>query len=98
LGSEERPVRKAETLTAIDESIVKKMWQCPSLTTLLASTACYKDSASRYSSICRMRRLLHVHQRKIYHGLISRKKERLSLYQSGHDWDLVLHPLLGLPH
>jgi hypothetical protein len=25
LGSEERPVRKAETLTAIDESIVKKM-------------------------------------------------------------------------
>jgi hypothetical protein len=36
--------RKADSLTAIYEPIVYKMWEPRCLTTLYASTACYRDS------------------------------------------------------
>jgi hypothetical protein len=36
-------MRKADNLTAICEPIVYKMWEPRRLTTLWASTACYKD-------------------------------------------------------
>jgi hypothetical protein len=40
-----RPVRRADNLTAICEPIVReKMWKPRCLTTLWASTACYRDS------------------------------------------------------
>jgi hypothetical protein len=39
-----RPARKADSLTAIYEPIVWKMWEPRRLTTLWASTACYRDS------------------------------------------------------
>jgi hypothetical protein len=37
------PARKADNLTAICESTVYKMWEPRRLTTLWASTACYRD-------------------------------------------------------
>jgi hypothetical protein len=37
-------VPKSDNLTAIYEPIVKKMWKPRRLTTLWASTACYRDS------------------------------------------------------
>jgi hypothetical protein len=40
----ELPVRKADSLTAICERIVYKMWESRCLTALWDSTACYKDS------------------------------------------------------
>jgi hypothetical protein len=40
-----RPGRKAD-LTAICEPIVYKMWEPRRLTTLWASTACYRDSVT----------------------------------------------------
>jgi hypothetical protein len=43
-GSEGRPGRKADNFTAICEPIVKEMWEPRRLTTLWASTACYRDS------------------------------------------------------
>jgi hypothetical protein len=39
-----RPGRKADNLTDICEPIVYKMWEPQSLTTLWASTACYRDT------------------------------------------------------
>jgi hypothetical protein len=39
-----RPARKADNLTAICEPIVYKMWEPQHLTTLWASTACYRDT------------------------------------------------------
>jgi hypothetical protein len=36
------PVRKADSLTAIFETIVQKMWEPRRLTILWASTACYR--------------------------------------------------------
>jgi hypothetical protein len=39
-----RPARKADSLTAICEPIVKKMWEPQHLTTLGASMVCYRDS------------------------------------------------------
>jgi hypothetical protein len=41
-----RPARKADNLTAICESIVYKVWEPRRLTTLWASTACYRDSCT----------------------------------------------------
>jgi hypothetical protein len=43
-GKGGRPARKADNLTAICEPINYKMWEPRRLTTLWASTACYKDS------------------------------------------------------
>jgi hypothetical protein len=43
-GGKWRPGRKADNLTAICEPIVYKMWDPRRLTTLWASTACYRDS------------------------------------------------------
>jgi hypothetical protein len=43
-GGKEWPGRKADNLTAICEPIVKIMWEPRRLTTLWASTACYRDS------------------------------------------------------
>jgi hypothetical protein len=42
-GVKRRPAHKAD-LTAICEPIVYKMWEPRRLTTLWASTACYRDS------------------------------------------------------
>jgi hypothetical protein len=42
-----RPAHKADNLTAICEPIFWKMWEPRLLTTLWASTACYKDSLAR---------------------------------------------------
>jgi hypothetical protein len=44
LGSKERTARKADNLTAICEPIILKMWEPQRLTTLWASTACYRDN------------------------------------------------------
>jgi hypothetical protein len=44
LGSRERPVRRADNLTAICELILWTMWNPRHLTTLYASTVCYGDS------------------------------------------------------
>jgi hypothetical protein len=44
LGGKGRPARKVDKLTAIYEPIAKKMWEPRRLTTLRASTACYRDS------------------------------------------------------
>jgi hypothetical protein len=38
------PARKADGFTSICEPIVYKMWEPRRLTTLWASTACYRDS------------------------------------------------------
>jgi hypothetical protein len=43
-GFKGRPARKADNLTAICEPVVYKMWEPRRLTTLCASTACYRDS------------------------------------------------------
>jgi hypothetical protein len=43
-GGKGRLARKADNLAAICESIVKKMWKPRRLTTLWASTACYRHS------------------------------------------------------
>jgi hypothetical protein len=44
LGGKERTARKGDNLTAISEAIVYKMWKPRRLTTLRASTACYRDA------------------------------------------------------
>jgi hypothetical protein len=41
-GGKGRPAHKADNLTAICEPIVQKMWEPQHLTTLWASTACYR--------------------------------------------------------
>jgi hypothetical protein len=41
-GGKGRPERKADSPTAICELIVYKMWEPRRLTTLLASTTCYR--------------------------------------------------------
>jgi hypothetical protein len=56
LGGKGRPARKADNLTAIREPIVYKMWESRRLTTVWASTACYRDSlmckADNLTAIC----------------------------------------------
>jgi hypothetical protein len=47
-GGKGRPARKADNLTAICEPTVYKMWEPRRLTTLRASTACYRDSFTIY--------------------------------------------------
>jgi hypothetical protein len=44
LGGKGRPSHKADNLTAICEPIIQKMCRPRRLTTLRASTACYRDS------------------------------------------------------
>jgi hypothetical protein len=44
-------VRKADNLTAICEPTVYKMWEPRRLTTLLASTSCYRDSFTFFTQI-----------------------------------------------
>jgi hypothetical protein len=56
-GGKGRPARKADNFTAICEPIVYKMCEPQSLTTLWASTACYRDSYTfflpfTYYSLC----------------------------------------------
>jgi hypothetical protein len=48
-----RPARKAD-LTAICEPIVQKMWEPQHLTTIWASTACYRDTFTflLYTAVC----------------------------------------------
>jgi hypothetical protein len=43
-GDKGRPEHKIDSFTVICEPIVKKMWEPGRLTTLWASTACYRDS------------------------------------------------------
>jgi hypothetical protein len=43
-GGKERPVHKADDLTAICEPVVWRMWEPRPLTLLRASMACYRDS------------------------------------------------------
>jgi hypothetical protein len=43
-GDKGRPAREADNVTAICEPIVQKMWEPRRLTTLWASTACYRNS------------------------------------------------------
>jgi hypothetical protein len=42
-GVKGRPACKADNLTTICETIVKKMWELRFIMTLWASTACYRD-------------------------------------------------------
>jgi hypothetical protein len=44
LGSRVRPVRKADNLTAMCEPFAYKLWEPRRLTSIRASTACYRDS------------------------------------------------------
>jgi hypothetical protein len=44
-----RPAHKADNLTAICEPTAYKMWEPRRLTTLWASTACYRDSFAFFS-------------------------------------------------
>jgi hypothetical protein len=48
-GGEGRLARKADKFTAICEPIVLKMWEPRCLTTVWASTACYRDSFFFYT-------------------------------------------------
>jgi hypothetical protein len=50
-GGKERPALKADNLTAICEPIVWQMWDTRRLTTLWASTACYRDSFTFFTSL-----------------------------------------------
>jgi hypothetical protein len=43
-GGKGRAARRVDNFTAICEPTVKKMWEPQRLTTLWASTACYRDS------------------------------------------------------
>jgi hypothetical protein len=45
-GSKDRPARKDGNLTAFYKSIGLEMWEPRRLTTLWASTACYRDSCT----------------------------------------------------
>jgi hypothetical protein len=45
-GSKGRSAPRADNVTAISEPIVWKMWELQRLTTLWASTACYRDSCT----------------------------------------------------
>jgi hypothetical protein len=49
-GGKWRPARKADNLTAICEPTVYKMWESRRLTTLWASTVCYRDSFTFFVS------------------------------------------------
>jgi hypothetical protein len=44
MGYKGRPGRRADNLTAICEPTVYKIWESRYLTSLWASTACYKDN------------------------------------------------------
>jgi hypothetical protein len=44
LGGKGRPARKPDNLSVIWEPTVQKMWEPRRLTTLLASTACYREN------------------------------------------------------
>jgi hypothetical protein len=50
-GGKGWPTRKADNLIAICEPIVYKMWEPRRLTTLWASTACYKDRFTLHDTI-----------------------------------------------
>jgi hypothetical protein len=43
-GGKGQPAHKADNLTAIYEPIVQKKWEPQHLTTLWASTTCYRDT------------------------------------------------------
>jgi hypothetical protein len=47
-----RSACKADNLTAICEPIVKVMWEPQHLTTLWASTACYRDTFTFTFTLC----------------------------------------------
>jgi hypothetical protein len=53
-GGKGRPTCKADKLTAICQPIVSKMWEPRRLTTLRASTACYRDSFTFTSTFWRI--------------------------------------------
>jgi hypothetical protein len=55
-GGKDWPAREAESLIAICEPIVSKMWEPRRLTTLWAFMACYRDS---FTFTCYKHSLLH---------------------------------------
>jgi hypothetical protein len=57
------PVPKANNLTAICEPIVQKMWESRRLTSLCASTACYRDS---FAVTLRYTWIHHVGKYKVF--------------------------------
>jgi hypothetical protein len=57
-GVKKRPARKANFLTAVCEPIVYKMWESRRLTTVWASTACYRDSFTFFLNAFYLRFLL----------------------------------------
>jgi hypothetical protein len=50
IRGKERPASKADNITAIYESIISKMWEPRCLTTLWASTYCFRDSFFTYNA------------------------------------------------
>jgi hypothetical protein len=54
-GDKGRPAHKADNLTATCESTVYKMRESQRLTTLWASTACYRDIFTFYVTISKMK-------------------------------------------
>jgi hypothetical protein len=72
-GGEGRPACKADNLTAICEPIVYKMWEPRRLTTLCASTACYRDSFTFF--------LIIIHH---CHMLIYNRPLKYAIVVTGH--------------
>jgi hypothetical protein len=74
-GGEGRPARKAENLTAICEPTVYKMWEPRRLTTLWASTGCYRDSYTSppHNKMLRRNayRSAYVHVRSLHLGILN---------------------------
>jgi hypothetical protein len=89
-GGKGRPALRADNLTAICEPIVKVMWEPRRLTTLWASTACYRD---RYREIQTGHTLLS-HRRLLCckvtlqlewkHSIVSRFSWHTSCSEIGH--------------
>jgi hypothetical protein len=50
-GGKERPMSKADNIIAICEKIVLRMWEPRNLTTQWASTACYRNSFTFFTSM-----------------------------------------------
>jgi hypothetical protein len=88
--SKGRPARKADNLTAVCEPIVYKMWDPQYLTTLLASTACYRDTFTfllyaLYYKSGRAYRNETIRQTGVIQGSRSRKETRPFVIRRGEE-------------
>jgi hypothetical protein len=61
-------VRKADNLTDICEPIIQKIWEPRRLTTLWASTACYRDSVTFILDVPE-RRIVCVYEVSLFYSV-----------------------------